>query len=199
MSQSFVLPRPVWTCGLTMYEPHEGERPKVGYVFFELDKPNQEYFDEVIKTYAEMGIGVVSHKIRRGFHFFGDLRPDDIRRTLQKRLQHLNFDGSLNTTLRVKRKSSDEIFEPSIWHGKERPNWCKALQYFLALESRNEITDYDVTAKRCGLHKYFKPQKGHNIIFYPLCPKCLTSLPTEKKNELAHYQEAHKMFLEIQI
>lgn len=189
------IPRPVWSVGVTMYPPYEGQRPSEGYVFFELDKSDQKYFDEVIQTYEKYGIGVVSHKIRRGYHFFGEPRPDDVRREFQRRLQHLNFDGSLNTTLRIKRKSEDEIFEPSVWHGGDRPNWAKSLQYFLALEARNEIEDYDITAKRCGLHKYFKPQRGHFVIFYPLCPFCLTSLPTEEKNEFKHYQDVHNMLL----
>lgn len=191
-----VLPKPIWSVGITMYPPYEGERPREAYVFFELDKSDEAYYNEVVKTYLEMGIGVLSQRIRRGWHFMGEIRPDETRRLLQKRLQHLNFDGSLNTTLRIKRKSSDEIFEPAIWHGGERPNWCKSLQYFIALEARNEIDDYDKIAKRCGLYKYFKPQKGHHVIFYPLCPICLTSLPTEEKNELKHYQEQHHMFIE---
>ena len=163
------LPRPVWVCGITKDAPYEGERPKGSYVFFELDRSEKAYLDEVLQVYKEMNIPVLYHRIRRGFHFFGDMRPDEAKNKLQRRLQHLNFDGSLNTTLRVKRKSEDEVFETPIYQGPEPvPNWCKALRYFLTLEYKREIRDYDSTAKKCGLHKYFKPQKGHYIIFYPL-------------------------------
>lgn len=192
------FPRPIWVCGITKDPPYEGERPKIAYVFFELDKPNQEYCDEVLKVYEEMNVPVVYQRVRRGWHFFGDIRHDEIKRNLQRRLQHLNFDGSLNTTLRIKRKTKDEVFEIPIYQGPEpRPNWAKALSYFLCLEVRNEIDDYDLTAKKCGLYKYFKPQKGHYVIFYPLCPICLTALPTEKKNMLKHYQIEHGRFMEV--
>lgn len=187
-----ILPRPIWVCGITKDPPYEGERPKFSYVFFELDKPNQEYIDEVLQVYLEMNIPVLWQKIRRGAHFFGDLRSDEVKNTLQRRLNHLNFDGSLNTTLRIKRKTDDEVFELPQWQGPDiLPNWAKALRYFLTLEYKREITDYDKTAKKCGLYKYWKPQKGHSLIFYPLCHICLTALPTKPENKLKHYQEAH--------
>ena len=200
MSNEIQIPKPVWVCGLTKDPPYEGDRPKGSYVFFELDKPNDEYKNEVLEVYSEMKIPVVYHRIRRGFHFFGDLRPDEVKNSLQKRLQNLNFDGSFNTTLRVKRKTPDEVFEMPLYQGPEpRPNWAKALMYFLSLEYRKEISNYDIAAEKCGLHKYFKPQKGHFIIFYPLCHICLTALPTEPENKLKHYQEAHGMFSENKI
>jgi len=196
--ENIVLAKPVWVVGITKDPPYEGDRPKGGYVFFELDKSNEEYKEEVLQVYEEMKIPVLYHRIRRGWHFFGDLRPDEVRRTLQRRLTHLNFDGSMNTTLRIKRKADDEVFELPIYQGPlPMPNWCKALRYFLTLEYKREITDYDHTAKRCGLHRYFKPQKGHYVIFYPLCSLCLTALPAEKINKLKHYQKEHDMYKEI--
>lgn len=195
---ALILPKPVWVCGVTKDPPYEGERPKGGYVFFELDKPDQAYCDEVLQVYQEMKIPVLYMRIRRGWHFFGDIRPDEIKNALQRRLNHLNFDGSFNTTLRIKRKTKDEVFESPIYQGPEpRPNWVKALNYFLNLEVKNEIKDYDYIAKKCGLYKYFKPQEGHNLIFYPLCNICLTALPTKKKNVLKHYQEEHDMYREV--
>ena len=193
-----ILPKPIWVVGITKDPPYTGERPKFGYVFFELDKSDEKYKDEVLSVYKEMEIPVLYHRIRRGWHFFGDLRPDEVKNTLQRRLNHLNFDGSLNTTLRIKRKMNDEVFEMPIYQGPEPiPNWTKALRYFLTLEYRREITDYDQTAKKCGLYKYWKPQKGHSVIFYPLCHICLTALPTREENKLKHYQEVHGMFTEV--
>lgn len=195
---SMELPKVVWAVGITKDPPYEGERPKGGYVFFELDKPNEEYKDEVLSVYAEMKIPVLYMRLRRGWHFFGDIRPDLIRTKLQERLSALNFDGSFNTTLRIKRKTDDEVFELPQYQGPEpRPNWAKALRWFLQQEYDRIITDYDLTAKRCGLHRYFKPQKGHYAIFYPLCPFCLTALPTNPESKLSHYQQAHNMFLEV--
>lgn len=200
MSQEISLPKPVWVVGITKDPPYEGDRPRGAYVFFELDKPNDEYRDEVLSVYKDMKIPVLYQKIRRGFHFFGDLRPDEVKNTLQKRLEKLNFDGSFNTTLRIKRKTDDEVFELPIYQGPEpMPNWAKSLRYWLTLEYKRQITDYDQTAKRVGLHKYWKPQKGHYCIFYPLCNLCLTALPTEKKNKLKHYQKVHGMYKEVQI
>lgn len=195
-----VLPKVSWVVGITKDPDYTGDRPKGGYVFFELDKANEEYKDEVLKVYEEMKIPVLYHRIRRGWHFFGDLRPDETRRLLQKRLSHLNFDGSMNTTLRIKRKTDDEVFELPIYQGPEpMPNWCKALKYWLTLEYKREITDYDYTAKRVGLQRYFKPQKGHNLIFYPLCSLCLTALPSEKINKIKHYKEEHGMYKEVSL
>lgn len=193
------LIKPVWVVGITKDPPYIGERPKGGYVFFELDKDNEEYKDEVLKVYEEMKIPVLYHRIRRGWHFFGDLRQDEVRRDLQRRLTHLNFDGSMNTTLRIKRKTDDEIFELPIYQGPlPMPNWCKALRYWLTLEHDKKIEDYDQTAKRVGLHKYFKPQKGgHYIIFYPLCSICLHALPADKINKIKHYQNEHGMYKEV--
>ena len=188
----------MWACGITKDPPYEGERPKGSYVFFELDKPDQEYYDEVLRTYRDLSIPVLYMRVRRGWHFFGDLRPDPVKNELQIKLRHLNFDGSLNTTLRIKRKEQHEIFEIPKYQGPEpKPNWAKALNYFLTLEVHRQITDYDYTAKRCGLQRYFKAQEGHNVIFYPLCAVCLTALPKHPENKLKHYQDKHRMLLEI--
>lgn len=191
------LPKPVWVCGITKDPDYEGERPKGSYVFFELDAANEEYRDEVLKVYAEMRIPVLYHRIRRGYHFFGDIRPDSVRVELLNRLAHLNLDGCFNTTLRITRKTEDEVFELPSYQGPEpRPNWAKALRWFLQQVHDKNVTDPDKTAKQCGLHKYWKPQKGHHLIFYPLCPVCLSALPSKPENKLKHYQEAHQMFRE---
>ena len=74
-----ILCKPIWVVGITKDPPYTGERPKVGYVFFELDKSDEKYKDEVLSVYKEMEIPVLYHRIRRGWHFFGDLRPDEVK------------------------------------------------------------------------------------------------------------------------
>ena len=200
MSQEskIVLPKPIWVCGITHIQPYTDKIPNERYVFFELDSDKEEYKIEVLKGYADRNIPVLYQKVRRGFHFWGGLFSMKINQEFQRSFSHLNLDGSLNTTLRIKRKTDNEVFEMPQYQGPEPiPNWAKALRYFLTLEYRRQITDYDQTAKKCGLYKYWKPQKGHSVIFYPLCHICLTALPTKEDNKLKHYQDVHRMFIGV--
>ncbi|MDE2439365.1 MAG: hypothetical protein KGN01_08310, partial [Patescibacteria group bacterium] len=129
------LPRPCWVCGITHIEPYIDKIPETRYIFYELDYNNEEYKNEVLRGYADRNIAVVYQRTRRGFHFWGDLRHISINQEFQRSFRHLNADGSFNTTLRVKRKTPDEVFEMPLYQGPEpRPNWAKALMYFLSLE-----------------------------------------------------------------
>ena len=196
MSQEIELPKPVWVCGVNFMPANENERKTHRYIFFELDKPDEKYKDEVLKGFADRNIPVLWQRIGRGYHFFSDLRTIEENAEFIKAFAHLNFDMCLNTTIRVTRKREDEIFELPQYQGSEpRANNLKALRWFIQQEYDRTIKDYDQIARKSGLHKYYTAAANHNIIFYPLCPMCLKTLPKEKKDVLEHYQTKHEMFL----
>lgn len=179
---------------------NEIERSSKRFIFFELDRPDEKYKDEVLKGFADRNIPVLYQRTGRGWHFWSDLRSISENVEFTKAFDHLNWDGCANTTIRVTRKREDEVFELPIYQGPEpMPNNLKALRWFLQQEHDRKIEDYDYTAKKCGLYKYYIAPANHFIIFYPLCSMCLKTLPKEKKDVISHYQTVHQMFLEIKI
>ena len=196
MSQEIELPRPVWVCGINFLPSNENERKQYRYIFFELDRADEKYKDEVLKGFSDRKIPVLYMRVGRGWHFWSDLRTIEENVEFTKAFDHLNWDGCANTTIRITRKRDDEVFELPQYQGPEpRPNNLKALRWFIQQEYDRTIKDYDQVAKKSGLHKYYTAAANHNIIFYPLCPMCLKTLPKEKKDVLEHYQTKHEMFL----
>lgn len=200
MSQELKLPDVKWVCGINFMPANEADREKFRYIFFELDKPDEKYKDEVLKGFADRKIPVLYQRKSRGWHFWSDLRTIEENVEFTKTFDHLNFDGCANTTIRVTRKRDDEIFELPQYQGEEpKPNNLKALRWFLQQEYERRSKNYDLIARQSGLHKYYKSYGNHAIIFYPLCPMCLKTLPKEKKDVLEHYQIKHEMFLEARL
>jgi len=161
----------IWVCGINDFHPSwtpEEIRTRP-YIFNELDTTDQDAHKIVLQAYADAKIDVLVHPLNHGYHYFGE--RSDVKEWKQHylKIRHLNpkYPGH---TLRITRKTPEERYDVSQWISKTpeiRPNWVKALSWFITKESRHENSTYlQEATKRVGLEKYF------GVVRYGLCPLC---------------------------
>lgn len=134
------------------------------YTFFEIDVIDEKTFNQVLVNYERFNIDVVSHRIGKGYHFFGGNTDRQIWKEWYSKIKHLNLKYP-PLTLRITRKFDDEIFERPVYHeAQSKPlDWSRSLMYFLNKELRREnSTNLHESMNRCSLSKYFK------VVVYPL-------------------------------
>ena len=153
----------VWVAGVVNRDPEQprGNPSLPRYTFFEIDTTDINIHNAVLFVYQKFNINVCSHRIGQGYHYFGDKVPMTIWREWYKLLEPFNKDFP-PLTLRISKKKDSEVFDKPIWHNfnpqfTDRPNWAKAILYYLYKVVRDENPDnLKLSMAKCGLHKYWK-------------------------------------------
>lgn len=145
-----------WVGGIVKISPQKGK--EYPYTFFELDTTDPVQHEFVLNQYKKFGIDVISQRIGKGYHYFGNTINIENWRKWYKDLKPLNPDFP-TLTLRVTRKSGKEVWDrPQYIQNNAKPeNWARALMHFLNKEQNyHNSTDIHKAMNHCGLPKYFK-------------------------------------------
>ncbi len=145
-----------WVGGIVKISPEKGK--EFPYTFFEIDTTDQKIHEFVLEQYKKFNLDVISHRIGKGYHYFGAMIDIDTWRKWYKDLKPLNPDFP-TLTLRVTRKSGREVWERPVYvMARDKPeNWARALMHFLNKEQNYQnSTDIHHAMNHCGLPKYFK-------------------------------------------
>jgi len=149
-------PKPDFFCaGIVNIGPLGKDFP---YAFFEIDIIDQKIHDFVISVYQKYNLNCISHRVGKGWHFFGDTVERTIWVDWKNELQHLNPKYP-PLTLRISKKPMDVTFERPVWYGDKNaiPNWAKATMHYLNKEIKGENhTDLWQSMYNCNLETYFK-------------------------------------------
>jgi len=131
------------------------------YIFADIDQLQPYRLEAVLDIYKNNRISCLVQRVGRGWHLFGDMVNFE---TLKKmRLEMKDYvDPRAGTCLRITHKSEFETWLRPEWHNfsgySDRPNWVKAVSYFLCREERFENEEWLRKAvQKCGLQKYFQP------------------------------------------
>lgn len=164
MSQT--VTKKVWVGGIYNWNVNFKEKAKRREIptyprhnWGDLDTTDENNFKAVLKIFEDNKICVVSQRIGKGFHIFGDLLPYEKWLDIQKQMQpHLDPNWP-DHCLRITRKKSDEVWERPIFHanGNEMPKWARSLMSFLSKVLRNE-NHHDIwnAIHHVGLDKYWQ-------------------------------------------
>lgn len=167
--------KPKFVAGIVITDPNlsKEQARENPYAFWEIDSLDEKIHALVLKTYAKHDIDVVSHKLGKGWHYFGDKVTREKWKLLHDEL--VSFSGNEKfpaLTLRISKKYRDEEFERPEYHNNKYPpsNWARALMHYLNKEMKNEnSTNLHQSMKDCSLQRYFI------CVVYPICPLCLVS------------------------
>lgn len=167
--------RPKFVAGIVITDPQlsKEQARENPYAFWEIDTLDDKVHELVLSTYAKHGIDVISQKLGKGWHYFGDKVTREQWKLLHEKL--VNFSGNEKfpaLTLRITKKFNNEYYEKPVYHQNKYPpaNWAKALMYYMNKEIRGEnSTNLHQSMKDVSLHKYFI------TVVYPICPICLVS------------------------
>lgn len=158
------------------------ENRQIRYAFWEIDTTDDIHHNLVLQTYKEYGINFVSHRIGKGYHYFGEKIPVEKWKQWHNDLVRLVGNKEFPAlTLRVTRKYNDEIFERPVYYGTEPiPAHFRGLMHFLNKEMKYQNdTNLKKASHHSGLDKYWK------VVFYGLCPICLSSSPDSLKEHIS--------------
>lgn len=138
------------------------------YSFCDIDVLEEERFDKVLDVYRKYQVDVVSQRLGKGWHFISDVVDFDT--WLKIRMETKPYVDPLwpPHCIRLTKKRENEIFEKPIYHQhkNERPNWSKAIMWFLTKTQRDgNPKNLWAEAKHAGLHKYFQ------VTVYPVVLK----------------------------
>ena len=128
------------------------------FCFFEIDTTDESVHQTVLDTYAKYNVDVISHRIGKGYHYFGNVLSRELWKDWYAVLKPLNI-AYPPLTLRITRKFDDEVFEKPIYHEAQNvvPNWSKSIMHFLNKEKEwKNSTDIRKAIYACGIPKYFK-------------------------------------------
>jgi hypothetical protein len=134
------------------------------YAFFEIDTTEQSMHEKVLDTYKKFSIDVVSHRVGKGYHYFGNYIDRQIWTDWYAELKKFNPKYP-PLTLRITKKYKEELFERPVYHEvMYKPlNWARSLMHFLNKEMKGENSTNIWSAMRdVGLPNYFK------CVVYPL-------------------------------
>ena len=130
------------------------------YNFGDLDSTDENNFNSVLKIFTDRKIPVVSQRVGKGYHIFGDIQPYDTWLEIQKQMQPYLDPNWPDHCLRITRKRPDEVWERPIFHanGNDMPKWSKSLMSFLSKVLRNE-NHHDLwnAMHQTGIDKYWQP------------------------------------------
>ena len=145
-----------WVAGVVNISPLLGKDHP--YTFFEVDTVEESVHSFILETYHKFNIDVVSQRVGKGYHYFGNNTDRQIWREWYGTIKHFNIKWP-PLTLRITKKIPDEVFERPVYHEAQYVllNWCRALMHFLNKEIRHEnSTNLHSAMNDCGLSKYFK-------------------------------------------
>lgn len=146
-----------WVAGV-VNTPQDGTGKDFPFTFFEIDTDEPNVDQQVLNVYKRFNLDVVSQRIGKGYHYFGNQIDRAIWREWYAELKNLN-PLYPPLTLRITKKFIDEVFEKPVYHEAQNviPNWAKALMHFLNKEIRgqNDTNLYKAT-QACSLQKYFR-------------------------------------------
>lgn len=161
-SVSKILVAGVYNWDNTMTKEDRINNPEYSrYLWLDIDQLQPYRYDAVMKTLEENKISCVVQRVGRGWHFFCD--KVDFETLKRIRLAVKDYvDPRAGTCLRITRKSQYEVWMKPTWHNfggyADRPNWVKAISYFLCREERHETELYLKKAvEKCGLQKFWQP------------------------------------------
>lgn len=149
-------PNERWVAGIVNIAPDVGKDHP--YAFFEIDTVDEKTHQFVLDRYKKYNLDCVSHRIGKGYHYFGGQVDLQIKNEWYSELRHLNVRYP-PLTLRVTKKFKDEIYERPMYHEAQNvvPNWSKALMFFMNKVIRNQIsTDLWAALDSVGMRRYFR-------------------------------------------
>ena len=131
------------------------------YLWLDIDQLQPYRLEAVLKILEDNKISCIVQRVGRGWHIFADL----VNFTTLKHIRTLTkdyVDPRAGTCLRITRKSEYEVWQKPVWYNfgnySDRPNWVKAISYFLCREQRHETESYlKIAVQKCGLNKYWQP------------------------------------------
>ena len=138
------------------------ERRKGGYArhnWCDIDTDNIENYNAVLEVFKKYGIDVISQRVGRGWHLFGDLVDYDLWRSIWAEIKPFADPMWAPHTLRLTKKRQDEIFMMPLFHkNREEPKpWMRSLMSFLCKVTRYEnSTNLYSAMHHVGLDKYFQ-------------------------------------------
>jgi hypothetical protein len=162
IQENKVLVAGVYNWNGTMKKEDRMKNPEYDrYIFADIDQLQPYRLDAVLDIYKKNKVSVVVQRVGRGWHLFGDIVNFE---TLKKMRQEMKdyVDPRAGTCLRITRKTPNEVWLKPEWHNfssyPERPNWVKAISYFLCREERFENEEWLKRAvNKCGIYKYWQP------------------------------------------
>lgn len=172
MSQTL---KPKFVAGIVITDPNlsKEQARENPYSFWEIDTDNENVHSTVLEIYKKYNVDVVSQRIGKGWHYFGDKMFRDNWKILHDDLVRLSGNKEFPAlTLRISKKYPGELFERPVYHQNKYPpaSWARALMHYLNKEMKCEnSTNLHQSMKDCGLPKFFI------CVVYPVCPICLVS------------------------
>jgi hypothetical protein len=154
----------VWIGGIYSWPASstKEERRKGGYArhnWCDIDTDNVENYNAVLAVFKKYQVDVISQRVGRGWHMFGDLVEYDLWKQIWIEIKPYADPLWSPHTLRVTKKRKDELWSRPIYHKhKNDPqNWAKSIMAFLCKTLRDENSSNIWTAMHSvGLHKYFQ-------------------------------------------
>ena len=146
-----------WSASSTKEIRREGGYPRHNWCDIDID--NIENYNAVLGVFKKYGIDVISQRVGRGWHFFGDLVDYDTWKLIWIEIKPYADQHWPPHTIRITKKRQDEVWERPIYHKhKNDPqNWAKSLMSFLCKTLRNEnSTNIWSAMHSVGLHKYLQ-------------------------------------------
>lgn len=137
-------------------------RVKGGYArhnWCDIDVDNIENYNQVLSVFKKYQIDVVSQRVGRGWHFFGDLVDYEVWKQIWSEIKPYADPMWSPHTLRLTKKSDNELFEKPVYHKHKNdpPRWARSLMSFLSKVTRNENSSNIWSAMHhTGLDKYFQ-------------------------------------------
>ena len=129
------------------------------YCYADIDTPNKEYANAVLEIFKKYNVTCIIQRVGKGFHAIGDFVDYDLWYKIRTETKPYCDPLWPPHCIRISRKRNDEVWEKPEYYqnnNNQKPNWCKAVLYFLCREMRFENEASLRTAmKRCGLDKYF--------------------------------------------
>jgi len=154
----------VWCGGIYNWnvKTNKEERKKGGYGrhnWCDIDTTNIENYNAVLQVFKNYNVDVISQKLGKGWHFFGDFVDYETWRQIWSEIKPYADPLWAPHTLRITKKRPEEIWERPIYHKhKNDPqNWAKSIMAFLCKTLRNENpSNIWAATHSVGLHKYFQ-------------------------------------------
>lgn len=154
----------IWVGGIYNWEVISTKeiRIKGGYPrhnWCDIDIDNIKNYNAVLNIYKKYQVDVISQRVGRGWHFFGDVVDYDLWKKIWAEIKPYADPMWAPHTLRITKKRPEELYERPVYHKHKNdpPNWAKSLMHFLCKTLRHENSANIWSAMHdTGLDKYLQ-------------------------------------------
>lgn len=146
-----------WESSSTKEIRRLGEYPRHNWC--DIDVDDIKNYDAVLDAFKKYQVDVISQRVGRGWHFFGDVVDYETWKQIWIEIKPYADPQWAPHTLRLTKKRVDELFERPVYHKHKNdpPKWARALMHFLCKTIRNENSSNIWSAMRdTGLNRYFQ-------------------------------------------